>query len=76
MKLDDIGAWLKKLGSSQASDLAPVVPFAYHCQCVEPCCNDCSILRPQQRKVRSDRISKGCSLSRWKQSFYLNYKLI
>ena len=57
----DIGAWLKKLGSSQASDLAPVVRFAYHCQCVKPSCNDCSVLRPQQREVRSEWIRKGYS---------------
>ena len=50
VKLNDIGAWLKKLGSSQTSDLAPVVLSAYHCQCVKPSCNDCSVLRPQQSK--------------------------
>ena len=76
MKLNDIGAWLKKLGSSQASDLAPVVLFAYHSQCVKPACNDCSVLRPQQRKVRSEWIGKGYSSLRWKQTFYLNDKLI
>ena len=50
VKLNDIGAWLKKLGSSQTSDLAPVVLSAYDCQCVKPSCNDCSVLRPQQSK--------------------------
>ena len=39
VKLNDIGAWLKKLGSSQASDLAPVVLSAIS-QCVKPSCKD------------------------------------
>ena len=38
-ELNHAGAWLKKLGSSQASDLAPVVPFAIS-QCVKPSCKD------------------------------------
>ena len=42
VKLNDIGAWLKKLGSSQAGDLAPVVLFAIS-QCVKLSCKDCSV---------------------------------
>ena len=38
-ELDHAGAWLKKLGSSQASDLAPAVPTAIS-QCVKPSCKD------------------------------------
>ena len=39
IELNHAGAWLKTLGSSQASDLAPVVPTAIS-QCVKPSCKD------------------------------------
>ena len=38
-ELNHVGAWLKKLGSSQASDLASVVLPAIS-QCVKPSCKD------------------------------------
>ena len=52
-ELNHVGAWLKKLGSSQASDLVFVVLPAIS-QCVKPSCKD----RSEQSSAASKSVER------------------